>query len=534
MLVFHPSKASFKAVLFCLSLICAALVPLEARAVCSGVKPPQSFCGDVGCAQVICLNGDNSWDCSYKVTGTSCGTGATAGHCDGSGTCVAPTAVRTPISSVFCGNCVIYNTDGTPNYSNTCVQPGPSGPVCMSGSSVSGAFNTQSIQNVEIRGFLTQPTDPVPAASGYYDDEYHMEVLLDVGWTPTPGTFPINSAALVSQYFPAQSLIRSTPGDAPIQQSLYSNSIWGGWAAVVLHVEADSWGAARGGSNWASRVPNGWFHVGQSGDSTHTNLWWPFNLQSIPVAAGGTLSLPAGPGTYVQLIGTLWRDDDHYPDLDKPDATNQALVCQHNHGGGNYWLELHGVDSMMFMTPPVTRHTLVGYSICADGGSIFMSNDQDLWSQKPNGQSYVSSVTQTSSGTGLTATPGFTVSGSSSVVTFNMQTSGSTNAKTFFDVQWATGTCTQVSRSTACHSQNCGFASDGCTGTYSCGTCVGAQTCGRCALDRALADRMHEEPRSAACAAGFSAATASRAGQAAAGGVRGGLLQIGRPGNLRG
>lgn len=339
----------------------------------------------------------------------------------------------------------MYNLDGTPNYSSSCVVAGPSGPICYSSDTVAAAYNVPSIQNVEVRGFLSKGTDGVPATNGYYDDEYHFELVLDVGWTQSPGTFALNTAQRVSQYLPAQNLIFYTPNNIPLQQSQYGNSVWGGYAAVALHAEANSWGSAKG-AGWSTRIPSGWFHVGQSGDAGHNDLWWPFNLQAIPMASGGTASLPASVGNYIQLIGTLWRDGDHYPARDKPSTTNQGLSCQRDHGGGDYWLEIHGVDSMAFASPPAIRHTLVGYSICTDSGNISMSNDQDLWSQKPTPTSYVASVTPYYSGQGLVSNPSSSVSGSSSVVTFGMSTSGAANEKAIFDVQWAIGTCAQTSR----------------------------------------------------------------------------------------
>ena len=47
--------------LFVFTLICAIMTPRAALAACSGIQPPQSSCGDPGCARVICIDADNSW-----------------------------------------------------------------------------------------------------------------------------------------------------------------------------------------------------------------------------------------------------------------------------------------------------------------------------------------------------------------------------------------------------------------------------------------------------------------------------------------
>ena len=74
----------------------------------------------------------------------------------------------TPEGQVFCGSCRMYKDDGTPNYSDSCVQCGTmfctiNFPVCYSRGDVWPQCNRQSVYPAESRMWLTHNSDwPYP------------------------------------------------------------------------------------------------------------------------------------------------------------------------------------------------------------------------------------------------------------------------------------------------------------------------------------------------------------------------------------
>lgn len=258
--------------------------PSAAIAACAGPKPPQSFCGDNTCAQVICINGDNEWGCTYTSAGTACG-GSTTSLCDGNGSCVAnalwscPVTPATPAGSnqqvgppngppgwcFFCGQNNKYKKDGRTIYDATVPwESMDTTGYVHCGSRTDGSLYGHAQERAEIRGWVINPpgeSGPNATASTGSEDEWALDILVDVGWvsqTTDPNVTPVNTIqSLASFLTPVNVIEYGIASTIPARPMLSTNTsfpdaflsgqgAFGGVNAAVVHLEIDGWGAGRG------------------------------------------------------------------------------------------------------------------------------------------------------------------------------------------------------------------------------------------------------------------------------------------------
>jgi len=405
--------------------------------------------------------------------------------------------------NVFCGSCRMLDDYGNAAPDGVCVRSNTfSGvdAVCYSQNYVRSECATQSVLG-EVRGWLRANSDapyPPTTTNGYYDDEFKFDLMPDIGWTDTtPGIEPINTPQKFLQYFPPQNVIlgNATPDGSPSDSGLNYFYIWGGWRNPFIHVELDSYSNGRGGSNYAWTAQNvlGWMPAGYNAAGS---IYWPFDLGHIPVAGGSTTSAPllangwanigwypanasSLGGTYVKVIGYLWRDHDHYDDpYYPPPNMRRGFEEIHYAGGCNYWLEVHGVDSIALVDPPAVRHTLVAYSFNTGPASI--TDTQDLSRAQPPGK-FINSITPyvayySSYRPGpLTASATILSGATSAQFTLSTLPSGWATAIALFDVVWGDPPCTPSNCSGCCAGLvtcNSGTAAGACgAGGAACQTC---------------------------------------------------------------
>jgi WSC domain len=390
-------------------------------------------------------------------------------------------------SEVYCGNRRLYldpgvpystqpPNQGVPNYTDSTVVQTATGPSCWSQSSVWA--RAPAIQNFEVRGWIGG-TPGVPLVDPWtninpYDDEYHVDILVDIGWSPTaypigtPPTVPLNSLAALTQYLPPDNLINfaTRPGTntSLIDPAHYVNSLWGGAAAAVVHVEIDSWSLERGGTNYQDRIPPGWLPFGSTQSATN---YWPVDL-----APGGTVFHS---GDYVRLVGTFWRDEDHlaydwFGNLkDSGDPKNQAKQCLRNQWGTNHWQEMHSPDVFEHSAPGPTRHTVVAYTVCEGGSTANLNQWEDLSAYKPLPGSNIVGITSSVTGWPIAAAPAPTFSGASANFQLSVGPQGGVGLA-YHDVVWG---CTPSCSGRAGSDDGCGGACPRCTDPAGASLCAG-------------------------------------------------------------
>lgn len=187
---------------------------------------------------------------------------------------VAPAALaQTPSEQVFCGNSI--KSSPTQVCQSFAVYP-----------------NTQALENAEIRGWVVSSGQP--RSDGVDDNgegEFEFNLLLDIGWNPTPGITPVNSLAAIGTWLtpfniiswgvkspiyrlgPGGTAITGTPADAlppgvgikdmdgqPKVSELGMKGKFGGVGSGVIHIEVDGWAAGRACAK-LPLSPDGWpFH----------------------------------------------------------------------------------------------------------------------------------------------------------------------------------------------------------------------------------------------------------------------------------
>jgi hypothetical protein len=131
----------------------------------------------------------------------------------------------------FCGNgCKAGNGNPCAWASGCCVKSPATG--CRS----YGTFGTNdgwAKENVEVRGWIVS-ADGLSTC----DSEWHFDLLLDVGWTPTNGTvYALNSIDRIATWMP--------PTNLTTWATQLSSNTYGGYQAPVLHAEVDAWNQFR-------------------------------------------------------------------------------------------------------------------------------------------------------------------------------------------------------------------------------------------------------------------------------------------------
>jgi hypothetical protein len=262
------------------------------------------------------------------------------------------TFAQTPAEQVFCG----------PSPKTSPAQ------VCQSFATYP---NNQSLENVEIRGWVVASGEPQPdGVDDNTEGEMEFSVMLDVNWTPTPGITAINTLQQIGSWLTPYNIMTwglknpvyqagtsGSPGDAlpegtfVVPQTKWSElgkGKWGGVGSAVIHIEVDGWAAGRGCLT-LPLSPDGWpFHdayaestnPAQSCSNSHYDLDMNGNVIWVPATfwddigrtapAGWTYTTPDADqpafriywpftppsisnGDYVRLVGTLFRDSYHGP-----------------------------------------------------------------------------------------------------------------------------------------------------------------------------------------------------------------------------
>jgi hypothetical protein len=301
--------------------------------------------------------------------------------------CTIRRAVIKP-SAIFCANSRLHVDDayvpweGPPNPESPSVEDENGRAVCLSSSAVRNA--TRSVQNVEIRGWVTRDFGML-CRELTVKDEVTFDLALDLDWAPedsSPGEPPITrlrTLADVLQQVPATNIIKFGP------RQLADGSGWGGGGPgrVIIHVEICGWGQGRSKTSYAKYgPPPGW--EGECGNDGIGPAY--FSHEILP---DGERSFNTG--DYLRVIGTLWHDDTH---LDTVDATD-PLSCWADHvADGDYWTEIHTADRVERIPPPPLRtaYDLIGYASCSTS-PIAVTDDVVLPGPATAPDSKIASVT---------------------------------------------------------------------------------------------------------------------------------------------
>lgn len=337
---------------------------------------------------------------------------------------------KNPSSQVFCAQNTLWKRDPTnPDapfvYLNNGWEVDGTG-SCYSNHQVSAskipAFRA------EVRGWIAYPPThsaangdrPAPSNNTLNDEvEFPFYISLDTGWSAAPGVeaagvVAINTLDKINRYLPAANIIHF--GGRNVNGPNGPQEAWGGLGTAILHVEIDAWSLGRGGETFGADYQNvtnhqtilgrpllvNWVQAEYTGTTPSKPIWWPFDL---PILHGADVTNPywyfpplAGQpganrvalvrGDYVRLVGTLWEDGPHIPgdtDWDAPTIpANLAQKCwweayQHTHG----WAELHSVDYLVKIEPPLEHHVVSDYVLCADGSNTGSTTQVDEWVYPP-------------------------------------------------------------------------------------------------------------------------------------------------------
>jgi hypothetical protein len=333
-----------------------------------------------------------------------------------------------PARCFMCGQMRKYAGDGT-TINNpgraTELRPGPypgvdngRNYVYDTGNGYAGCRNRDDAQSLQINATeLAEIRGWIVRMQGKHlgEDEYEMDILPDLGWTPKAvvapapgGVTPINTLDRLTQLAmtPVNMIFAGAPTNYnqirpplvpaggfrsfPFDTAILTpdGAAWGGAYSPVIHIEIDGWGGSgRGycdtlstgtgctqgagccstifpdGKNWSDEyAPLGWFNDGLDTPNNNScapaincgHTWWPFAGLGDPPSFH--------PGQYVRVVGTLWKDLDH--------GENGAEVCWTVPPALKTigWQEIHGVDYMEPADPPTVSsgkmHYVAGYSIC--------------------------------------------------------------------------------------------------------------------------------------------------------------------------
>jgi hypothetical protein len=406
----------------------------------------------------------------------------------------------------FCGNGCKAGNDNPcqwTGYPSGCCTKQPDSKGCMSYGSFyggSGTYPSSAMENVEIRGWITSHGGPGPC-----DSEWQANILLDVDWTPTnTSVWALNSVDRIAMWLPPTNLTTWAPQ--------LTSSGYGGYMAPTIHIEIDGWGKFRSGGDWTAQVPKGWTfkmfaldNCNNSDQTAGTFIYYPFPLGTVDQNYQLT-SYNFDVGDYVRAVGTLWLDNDHV--ANSQSACWEAAAGVHPLG----WLELHPVDFMDRLCPPVplgnqsSWHTVAGYAMCLGPGSSGSVAVNDSFSIATNTYANASAVmsgpyhppsydwlatriygsgqpTMNSNGlfsfwAGIAASPVYGLM----FEWYDMQNtcSGACACASGYVNSSGQCVCAPLSASAACGGASCGPAPDGCGGTLICGMCSSGYTCGKC------------------------------------------------------
>lgn len=179
-----------------------------------------------------------------------------------------------PADCFFCGNVRKFLANGQPaynvgSYSPSILEPNPNGPIPLCKNVPDGQGDgTFALERAEIRGWIVH-------IDSYKDgeDEFNLDVLLDVGWIPTLNsankTVPINtpSSIAVNGITPVNPIIMGkaqnvtpppydhVPFDSLGDAEIGASTFFGGAYGPVVHLEIDGWGGY-----WSDR--NGGYDCG--------------------------------------------------------------------------------------------------------------------------------------------------------------------------------------------------------------------------------------------------------------------------------
>lgn len=265
-------------------------------------------------------------------------------------------STQTRPSNVFCGNLV----------------KSPNG-VCTSKATTANG-NRPAWENTEIRGWVisccgdfgdpTECTDP-NFASVIPCEELRFGLMLDYGWeSSTPNDEhinPINTIEKINSVITPFNVISfgGASRDAASSQLDSDHKVWGGAAAMVIHIEVNGWYDK--GRMAGIPPPNDWHTIGAPQTK---GVFWAFDPQNPASISPRSLQ----DGDYVRLVGTLWEDEPHIHDgsseqKDAKGCWNTGVADQGGFGRG--WFELHPVDyeARIYQPPPHTDNVEV-IAIC--------------------------------------------------------------------------------------------------------------------------------------------------------------------------
>jgi len=247
----------------------------------------------------------------------------------------------------------------------------------------------------EIRGWIVG--GDLPPLGNYVGDdeqEYHLNVSLDMGWTPAPETVayvtPINRVSTLMDVMPAFNLAafngRSANGD-----------VWGGPGAAVVHVEYNAWSKGRtydigtfpGGPD--TFVPANWRPVRTFLDASGQpwNAYLPFSPY-FPANLFDPSAQPYKNGDYVRLVGLLWEDEPHLNDYP---SENKKCWDDNGYHSTRGWLEMHSVDYMVKISPPAISRPPALYQSCSSG-TYTVNFRETVFPKPPYPNSYLVGVNE--------------------------------------------------------------------------------------------------------------------------------------------
>jgi WSC domain-containing protein len=423
----------------------------------------------------------NSLDRDLQIADSSCNLACSAAPSEGCGGSWALRAfytTRAPASDIFCGKGAMIDDGGGINYAYANVVQDTGGPTCwdnVGAGSPSCVFGGPcsdlqprgpALTRTEIRGWISHLGEANPEGDYNIEQEYAMDIVLDVGWHQGPvacpiggcrgpGTLYVNTLAQISWLIQNQNLIYfgnytnydGSTGGRHVGRVFGSPAptVFGSPAPTV-HLEWDGWGPStgRGGPNYQTRIPYGWVQNGANGSSP---LYFPADL------APGGRSFQVG--DYVRVVGTFWRDEDHNTydwglvggALKNPNVIRTANQCMRDVDGTNAWREMHPPDTIELLTEPAPRHTVVAYSLCDYSGSYAMTDTLDLTRAGSPGSaaygpwvapacSHVASITPATRGTVVSAATAFS---DGRHATFQTGITATGSGMVLYDVVWAPG-----------------------------------------------------------------------------------------------